>query len=152
MTVFRGFVNRSRQAAGFTLIELMIVVAIITVILSLALPVYTNYTTRTKVGEALSMAAAAKTATATICFNDPEVDSLTDSKVDYENTVSRYVLSVSISGSCAGPVITVQTQNIGTTPNIVLTLTGSFNGSQSRIDWVCTSNTVNQNVPTKCRT
>ena len=41
-------------ARGFTLIELMIVVAIIAIIISLALPVYTNYTTRAKVGEALS--------------------------------------------------------------------------------------------------
>ena len=47
---------------GFTLIELMIVVAIIGILAAVALPAYQDYTTRAKVTEGLSLAASAKTA------------------------------------------------------------------------------------------
>lgn len=50
-----------KQEAGFTLIELMIVVAIVGVLASLALPAYRDYVIRAKVSEGLSLAAPAKT-------------------------------------------------------------------------------------------
>ena len=49
---------------GFTLIELMIVVAIIGILAAIALPAYQDYTIRSKVTEGLSLAAAAKLAVA----------------------------------------------------------------------------------------
>ena len=59
--------NPSIKRKGFTLIELMIVVAIIGILSSLALPAYSNYTKKAKFAEVVSAAAAVKTSVE-LCF------------------------------------------------------------------------------------
>ena len=51
-----------RSSTGFTLIELMIVVAIVGILAAIAIPAYSDYTTRAQVTEALNFAAAGRTA------------------------------------------------------------------------------------------
>jgi type IV pilus assembly protein PilA len=61
-----------KLAKGFTLIELMIVVAIIGILASMAIPAYQNYTIRAQVSEGLQLASAAKPAVVTSFLEEGE--------------------------------------------------------------------------------
>jgi type IV pilus assembly protein PilA len=143
--------TRVSPATGFTLIELMIVVAIIAIILTLALPVYSNYSIRAKVSEALSVGAAAKTATSATCVQDPSLTGLTLAKAGHSFNSSPYVNSMTVSGPCTAPIITITTHNIGVSPDPVITLTGDFPESSGRGNWTCTGNVSNVYLPRECR-
>ena len=54
--------NNIRKQAGFTLIELMIVIAILAILLAIAIPAYQDYTVRAQVAECVQGAAPAKVA------------------------------------------------------------------------------------------
>ena len=136
---------------GFTLIELMIVVAIIAIIVMLALPTYATYTTRAKVGESLSIAASAKTAVASTCQEDPTILVLSNSAAGYEFTLTEYVFLIEVTGPCTAPIITITTQATGAVPDPILTLTGDLPGNAGRMDWTCASNGLNVHVPKTCR-
>ncbi len=139
------------QIGGFTLIELMIVIAIIAIILTLALPVYTNYTIRAKIGEALAVSAAAKTALAATCHEDQTLTGLNTTKAGYNFTTSTWVESITMSGDCVTPVITILTRDTGASVDPIITLTGSFVDGSGSVTWTCTSNAPNYHLPDTCR-
>lgn len=147
---FKGKKLHSGNSRGFTLIELMIVVAIIAIILTLALPVYNDYTIRAKVGEALSVATAAKTTVAGACQESPTLAGITEANTGYGlGAPTNYVAAIQLSGPCTQPVIAVQTQNTGATPDPLVTLTGLL--SSGRMEFVCSTNGQFHHVPLECR-
>lgn len=132
-----------RRHGGFTLIELMIVVAVI--ILILAVPVFNYYSVRAKLGEALSVATAAKNAVVTTCQEDGTLKALTNSKIGYSFSPSSWVESIEASGDCIQPVITIATRDTGAPGDPLITLTGTPGASQGAITWLCQATIENQN-------
>jgi type IV pilus assembly protein PilA len=141
-----------RISKGFTLIELMIVIAIIAILLALALPAYQDYTIRTKVAEGLSVAASAKLAVAETCQSDP-LTTPSNTTVGYVFTASPYVASVTVTGSCATPIVTAVTQNTGATADPTLVLTGAYDVNSGHVSWACThdAGSEDRHVPATCR-
>lgn len=133
---------------GFTLIELMIVVAIIGILAAVALPAYQDYTIRAKVSEGLAVSASAKVAV-TETIQDRGLTALTgldEASVGYPGASSKYVASVGI----AAGVITVTTQDTGAPTDVVFTLTPTIQTGVT--EWVCAQTAgIGAHVPGECR-
>ena len=146
--------NMKRVSKGFTLIELMIVIAIIAILLALALPAYQDYTIRSKVTEGLSVGASAKLAVSETCQSeDASVFNPTNTNSGYNwTTDSAYVDDVQIGGTCLAPTVTVTTFNTGADTDVVLLLTGGYTVGEGRISWDCSSTAGNaEHIPSTCR-
>jgi type IV pilus assembly protein PilA len=94
-----GDISMKKLQKGFTLIELMIVVAIIGILAAIAIPAYQDYTIRAQVSEGMTLAAAAKAAVAETFLNtgvapaNRTVAGMTPTATD---TFGKYVLSVEV--------------------------------------------------------
>ena len=92
-----------KMQQGFTLIELMIVVAIIGILAALAVPAYQDYTIRSKVSEAASLASAARTAVdISYSENGTLLNTMSNSALGLSSSVSyagKYVQSVSVGNN-----------------------------------------------------
>lgn len=133
---------------GFTLIELMIVVAIIGILAAVALPAYQDYTTRAKVSEVILMAAPAKLAVAETSSSFGDLASVTSSNTGYTFPgATKYVSGVSIAAT--GGAVTVTSSVPGAGGTIILTPTDKGSG---QLQWKCTTTITEKFVPAECRT
>jgi len=136
-----------KNQQGFTLIELMIVVAIIAILLAIAIPAYQDYQVRTRVSEGLNVAAAAKLAVSETWSSNNRFPT-TNGSAGLPGATSingNNVHSVEVGN--AG-VITVTYSGI---PVTSLTLTPSATSSGGSIKWDCDSAAPDKYLPAACR-
>ena len=151
-----------RIQRGFTLIELMIVVAIIGVLAAVALPAYQDYTVKARVSEIVLAASTCRTAITEAVQTATTLPGANGWGCESASATSKYVASISTT---AAGVITVQSQNLGSGIDGTIRLAPCTNagatnfasgtacaaptaGGQTIATWLC-GPTASGNIPPK---
>ena len=144
-----------KKQQGFTLIELMIVVAIIGILAAIAIPAYQDYTIRAQVSEGLNLAGGAKTAITEFYQDTGDWPSTNANAGISDNILGKYVSGVVVTSTATTGVITV-TYGPGANDNIEnaqLVLTAE--DATGSITWDCAGgNILSTNakwLPAACR-
>ncbi|MDI1257714.1 pilin [Aquabacterium sp.] len=134
---------------GFTLIELMIVVAIIGILAAVALPAYQDYIARAQMTEAFSLIDGMKTSVGEVCQEKGACSATVLADYVQPTTGGKYTSTATIA---AGGVINI-VMAAGTSSLITgkrVTMTPTMATGDSTIVWACTSDALQKYVPKSC--
>ena len=134
-----------KNQKGFTLIELMIVVAIIAILAAIALPAYQDYTVRSRVSEMAVLAAGAKATIGENIANENAINANACRGVAIFATANKTTNTDSLA--CDAGVVTVTgTAKAG---GVVLVYTPTLVDAGTK--WTCTSASAAKYLPAECR-
>lgn len=136
---------------GFTLIELMIVVAIIGILAAVALPAYQDYTVRAKVSEVVLAASAPKNSIAEFAQTKGHMPGA-GASFGMESLSSTYVTSVAYAqtSSTVGVVTATASATESKISGGTITLTGTL-ASNGQVAWVCAGSIDAKYRPATCK-
>ncbi len=132
---------------GFTLIELMIVVAIIGILAAVALPAYQDYTVRAKVSELMLAASGVRTAISEKFQTDPSNTASAGAGVTIPVTGKVATATVNDGGTI---IVTGSTASSSVGQAVTITMTPAYSTTTGTITWSC-QGTPAKSLPATCR-
>ena len=143
----QGELKMRKVQQGFTLIELMIVVAIIGILAAIAIPAYQDYTIRARVAEIIGLGAEAKT---TASEHYMSRGTFVGAPVNTNDVVSTFVSGIAWAETSTTGTVTYTVTNLGAGVAGDVEFVGT--GSATGVQWDCTSSSLEDKyLPSNCR-